>query len=99
MNPLIVSGLGSGGANSWFAALPGLGRLARFQADFSFLLGAGFADPDHTAALGAGRLFIEDKFDHLATLKVETSAQPETFFRGIEDQAGVSLRLAIKIDD
>jgi hypothetical protein len=41
-------------------------RLEGFQADFSLLLGASFADPDHVAALGAGRLFIEDKFDHLA---------------------------------
>ena len=55
-------------------------RLDGFQADFSFLLGAGFADPDHVAALGAGRLFIEDKFDHLAAPKVETSTQPEALF-------------------
>ncbi len=73
-------------------------RLDGFQADFSLLLGAGFADPDHTAALGAGRLFIEDNFDQLATPKVETSAQPETFFRGIEDEAGEPLRLAVQID-
>jgi len=74
-------------------------HLHGFQAGFSFLLGADFADPDHTAALGAGRLFIEDKFDHLAAPKVETSAQPETFSRGIEDQAGMSLRLAVQIND
>src|SRR6266849_4679123 len=74
-------------------------RLDGFQAGFSFMLGAGFADPDHAAALGAGRLFIEDKFDHLAAPKVETSAQPETFFRGIEDEAGEPLRLAVQIDD
>ncbi len=74
-------------------------RLDGFQADFSLLLGAGFADPDHAAALGAGRLFVEDKFDHLAVPKIETSAQPETFFRGIEDQAGEPLRLAVQIDD
>lgn len=63
------------------------------------LLGAGSANPDHTAALGAGRLFIEDKFDQLATPKFETSAQSETFYRAIEDKAGESLRLAIQIDD
>jgi len=73
-------------------------RLDGFQADFSLLLGAGSADPDHTAALGAGRLFIEDNFDHLAALKFNTSAQPETFYRGVEDKAGKSLRLAIQID-
>src|SRR5712664_1635627 len=74
-------------------------RLDGFQADFSLLLGARFADPDHAAALGAGHLFIEDNFDHLAALKGETSAQPETFFRGIDDQAGEPLRLAVQIDD
>ena len=73
--------------------------LRGFQADFSLLLGTGFADPDHAAALGAERLFIEDKFDHLAAPKVETSAQPETFFRGIEHEAGEPLRLAVQIDD
>jgi hypothetical protein len=59
------------------------GRLGGFQADFTILLGAGFADPDHAAALRAERVFIEDKFDHFAAPKVEKSAQPETFFRGI----------------
>ena len=70
-------------------------RLDGFQADFSFLLGAGFADPDHTAPLGAERVFIEDKFDHMAASKVETSAQPETFFRRIEYEAGEPLRLTV----
>jgi len=74
-------------------------RLDGFQADFSFLFGAGFADPDHAAALGAGRLFVEDKFDHLAAPKVETSAQPEAFYRGIEDEAREPLWLAVQIDD
>ena len=53
--------------------------LEGFQADLSFLLGAGFADPDHPAALDGVRVLIEDKFDCLTALKVETSAQPETF--------------------
>ena len=74
-------------------------RLNGFQADFSLLLGAGFADPDHAAALGAGRLFIEDKFDHLAAPKVENSAQPETFFRGIEEEAREPSLVAVQIDD
>ena len=38
-------------------------RLNGFQADFSLVLGAGSANPDDAAALGAGRLFIEDQFD------------------------------------
>jgi len=33
---------------------------------------------DHPTALRAGQVFIEDKFNHLAAPKVETSAQPET---------------------
>jgi len=74
-------------------------RLNGLQADFSLLLGAGFADPDHAAALGAGRLFVEDQFDHFAAPQVEISAQPKPFFRGIQDEAGESLRLAVEIDD
>jgi len=74
-------------------------RLDGFQADFSLLVGTGSADPDHTAALGAGRLFIEDNFDHLAAPKFETSAQPETFYRGVEDKAGESRWFAIQVDD
>ena len=56
-----------------------------FQADFSRLLGTRLADPDHTAALGAWRLFIQDKFDQLAAPKVEIAAESETLFRRIED--------------
>jgi hypothetical protein len=74
-------------------------RLDGFQADFPLLLGASFANPNHAAVLGAGRFLIDGKFDHLASPEVETSAQPETFFRGIEDEAGESLRLAVQIDD
>jgi len=37
------------------------------------LLGADFADPYHHAALWAGHIFFEDKFDYLAALKIETS--------------------------
>jgi hypothetical protein len=77
---------------------PATDRLHDLQADFSLLLGTGFANPDHAASLGVGRLFVEDKFDHLAAPKVETCAQPEAFFRGIEDEAGEPLRLAVQID-
>ncbi|HET8921916.1 MAG TPA: hypothetical protein VFN26_02850, partial [Candidatus Acidoferrum sp.] len=35
----------------------------------------------------------------LAAPKVETSTQPETFFRGIEDEAGEPLGLPVQIDD
>jgi hypothetical protein len=72
-------------------------RLDGFQADFSLLLGARFANPDDAAALGAGGLLIEDKFDHFAAPKVETTAQPEFFFRGIQDEAWESLRLASRL--
>lgn len=74
-------------------------RLDYFHADFSLLLGAGSADPDHGAAPEVGRVVFEDNFDQLAAPKVETSAQPETFLRGIEDQTGEPLRLAVWIDD
>jgi hypothetical protein len=73
--------------------------LYDFQADFAVVLGAGFADPDHAAALANGRVFIEDKFDHLAALNMETSAQPETYFREIEDEAGEPLLVAVQADD
>ena len=63
------------------------------------MLGVAFADPDHAAALADGRVFIEDKLDHLAAPKVETFAQPETIFRRIEDETGEPLRHAIQIDD
>jgi len=62
--------------------------LDGFQTDFSLLLGARFADPDHPTALGVGQVFIEDKFDNLTAPEVETSADPETFFRGVEDEQG-----------
>src|SRR5216684_736814 len=74
-------------------------RLDSFQANFAFLLGAGFADPDHPAALGVGHVFIEDKFDNLTAPEVETSTHAETFFRRIDDEAGESLCLAVQIDD
>jgi hypothetical protein len=53
-------------------------QLLNFQADFALKLGAGFADPDHAAALADRRKLIEDKLDHLAALKVEASTHPET---------------------
>src|SRR5882762_9992698 len=74
-------------------------RIQKLQPHLPFLLGARFADPDHPAALGAGHVFIEDKFDNLTAPEVETSAHPETFFRRIDDEAGESLCLAVQIDD
>jgi hypothetical protein len=74
-------------------------RLDSFEANFAFLLGARFADPDDPAALGVGRVFIEDKFDNLTAPEVETSAHPVTFFRRVDDEAGESLGLAVQIDD
>lgn len=77
----------------------GHARLTGFHADFAFLLGASFADPGHAAVLEDGRVFIEDKLDHLAAPEVQTSAQPKTFFRGIEDETGEPLLVAAQIDD
>jgi len=37
--------------------------------------------------------------DHLAAPNIETSAQPETFFRRIDGATGESLRVAVQIDD
>jgi hypothetical protein len=74
-------------------------RLQGFQADFSILFGANLTDPDHATALGIGRLFVQDKFDELTAPKVESSAQPESFFRGIEDEAGNPFRFAVQIDN
>jgi hypothetical protein len=59
--------------------------LDGFQADFSFLPGIGFANPYYAATGGAGRVFIEDKFNHLAAPQWKISAQAETFLRRIED--------------
>ena len=73
-------------------------HLQSFQADFSLLLGASFTHPDHAAALGTGRLFIEDKFDYLAALETETSGQAESFFRGVEDEAGGASSETNKMD-
>ena len=81
------------------ARVTGHVRLARFQANFSFLFGTCFADPDHAAALEAKRVLIEDKFDHLAALELETSTQPESFFRRIKDEAGEPPLVAVQVDD
>jgi hypothetical protein len=75
------------------------GRLDGFQPGFPFMLGVGFADPDHTATDGEERVIIEDKFNSLASPEVKTSAEPEAFFRGIEDKAREPLRLPFQIDD
>ena len=74
-------------------------RLDGFQTDFSFLLGAGFADPDHAAAQGVAWVLVQDDFDYLPAPKAETTAQPETLFRGIEDEAGEPFLVAVQIDD
>ena len=81
------------------ALRPTSDRLDDFQADFAFLPGTCFTDPDHPAPLGVGQVFIKDKFELLAALKIETSAQPETLSRRIEDQTWDSLRVTVQIDD
>jgi hypothetical protein len=68
------------------------------QADFSLLPGASSAHPDHSTARGEERFGVEDNFDQLFPPKVETSAQPKAFFRGIEHEAGGPLLVAIEID-
>jgi hypothetical protein len=73
--------------------------LDGFQADFSFLLRSGFADPDDAAALGAGWVFIEDKFNFIAGSEAEASAQPESSFREIEDKTGEPHLAVVQIDD
>ena len=46
-------------------------HLDGFQADFSLLLRAGLFDPDQASALGAGRLSVEDEFDHSTAPKAK----------------------------
>ena len=74
-------------------------RLNGFQPDFPFLLGTGFANPDHAAEVGAVASLFEDEFDDLSAPELETSTQPEPSFRGIKDKAWESLRLAVQIDN
>ena len=69
------------------------------QADFTFLLGASFSDPNDAAALEVGRVVIENNLNHLAAFELDSSAQPETLLRGIEYQAGEPYRLEARIDD
>jgi hypothetical protein len=42
---------------------------------------------------------IEDNFDYLVASQVETSAQSEPLFGGIEDDAGDPFLIAVQIDD
>jgi len=74
-------------------------RLDGFQADFALVLGSSFADPDHAAAHGRERVWIEDNFHHLAASQMETSAQPKPVFGGIEDEARESFLVSVEIDD
>jgi hypothetical protein len=73
--------------------------LYNLQTNLSFLLGAGFTHPNHTTAHRTERFWIKDNFDKLSAPKVETSAQPVTFFRGIEDETGEPSLIAVQIDD
>jgi hypothetical protein len=51
--------------------------------------------PTQTTLQGTERVFIEDDFDYLTAPNLEITAQPKTFFRGIEDEAGESLLVAV----
>jgi hypothetical protein len=50
-----------------------LGALNGFQANFPFLLGAGFSNPDYVATQGVERVVVEDDFDKLAVPQMESS--------------------------
>ena len=75
-----------------------LAALNGFQANFTFLLGAEFADPDYAATHGVEWVLIEDDFDNFAAPQMETSAQMEPVFRGIENKARHSLLVSVEID-
>jgi hypothetical protein len=75
------------------------GSLDVFQSSFSFLFGTELSSPHHTIAAGAGHMLIEDEFNRLAAPKLEVPAQPESSYRGIQDEAGHHLRAVIEIDD
>lgn len=69
--------------------------LYGLQANFAFLLGACFADPDYVAAHGGERVLIQDDFDYLTAPQSETSAHPEPIVRRIKHKA----RLSFQIED
>ena len=46
-------------------------ELNGFQADFAFVLGVGFADPDHVAAYSVELVLIQNDFDNLAAPQME----------------------------
>jgi hypothetical protein len=73
--------------------------LNDLHSDFSLLLGANFADPDHPGAHRNERLMFEDNLDHLTARKIEISPQPEAFTGQIEDEAWDSIRVAVQIYD
>ena len=74
-------------------------RREYLQADFAFLLGASFTDPDHPAASEVILVVIEHNLNHAAGPKPNSLAYPETFHRGIEDEAGRPFWLAFRVDD
>ena len=57
-----------------------LAALDGFQANFAFVLGTYFADPDHNATHRVQRVFIQDDFDNLTPSQMEAPAQPEAVF-------------------
>ncbi len=73
--------------------------LNGFQANLAFPPGAGSAGPDHATAHGMERVLVQDDFDNLAAPEVEITAQAESEFRGIENQAGQPFLVAVEVDD
>jgi len=65
------------------------------EANFAFLFGPGFGDPNHAASHRVERVLIEDDFDYLSAPQSESSAHPEPIVRGIEHKA----RLSFKFED
>src|SRR5260370_1214775 len=66
---------------------------------YSFVPGAGFAGPDHATAHSIERVLVQDDFDNLAAPEVEITAQAESEFRGIKNQAGQPFLVTVEVDD
>ena len=72
--------------------------LDGFEADFAFLLGAWFADPDHVAADGLEFILTGDHLHDLAAPEPETSPKAESLRGAVHNQAGDPLRLGAEVD-
>jgi hypothetical protein len=73
--------------------------LKGFEADLAFLLGAGFADPDHAAADGIQFVIARDDLDQLSAFEPEAASEAEALGRTVHNEAGNPARLRAEIDD